>query len=67
MDVGGTGWDEYGRLVMAVGMVAMLAYLLPAMVTMSPQWARRMQIGAIALLTIALVLALIATLVWLLR
>ena len=60
----GTDWDGFGRLVMAVGLVAMLAYLLPAMMTLSPQWERRMQIAAIAFLAVALILASIATLAW---
>jgi hypothetical protein len=28
-----TDWDDFGRLVMDVGLVAMLAYLLPAMMS----------------------------------
>jgi hypothetical protein len=63
----GTEWDEFGRLVAAVGLLAMLAYLLPAMVALSPQWAWRAQIAAIVLLTAALVLAAIASVAWFLR
>ena len=63
----GTDWDEFGRLVMAVGAAAMVAYLLPGMMSLSPQWARRMQIAAIAFLTVALILAAIATVAWFLR
>lgn len=63
----GTEWDEFGRLVLAVGIVAMLAYLAPEMMSLSPKWARRMQIAAITFLTIALGLAAIATGAWFLR
>jgi hypothetical protein len=63
----GTEWDEFGRLVAAVGLVAMLAYLLPAMVSLSPPWARRTQLAAIILLSVALVLAAIASAAWFLR
>jgi len=60
----GADWDEFGRLVAAVGLMAMVAYLLPAMMSLSPQWERRTQIAAIALLAVALVLAGIATVAW---
>ena len=63
----GTEWDEFGRLVAAVGLMAMLAYLLPAMMSLSPQWERRTQFAAIGLLTAALVLAAIASVAWVLR
>jgi hypothetical protein len=63
----GNEWDEFGRLVMAVGLVALLAYLAPGMMSLSPQWARRLQIVAIASLTVAIVLAVIATVAWFLR
>ena len=63
----GTEWDEFGRLVAAIGLMAMLAYLVPAMVSMAPQWERRMNIAAIGLLTAALILAAIASLAWFLR
>jgi hypothetical protein len=63
----GTEWDEFGRLVAAIGLMAMLAYLLPAMMSLAPQWERRMNVAAIALLTVALVLAAIASIAWFLR
>jgi hypothetical protein len=63
----GTEWDEFGRLVVAIGLMAMLAYLLPAMMSLAPQWERRMNVAAIALLTVALVLAAIASIAWFLR
>jgi len=63
----GGEWDDFGRLVMAVGLVALLAYLAPGMMSLSPQWARWLQIVAIACLTVALVLAAIATVLWFLR
>jgi hypothetical protein len=63
----GTEWDEFGRLVAAVGLVAMLAYLLPAMISLSPQWEQRTQIAAIVFLAVALVLAAIASVAWFLR
>lgn len=63
----GSEWDDFGRLVMAVGLVALVAYLVPGTMSLSPQWARRLQIAAIACLTIALVLAVIATAAWFLR
>ena len=63
----GNEWDDFGRLVMAVGLVALLAYLAPGMMSLSPEWARRLQIVAIATLTVAIVLAVIATIAWFLR
>lgn len=63
----GGEWDEFGRLVMAVGLIALLAYLAPGMMSLSPQWARRLQIVAIVSLTVAIVLAAIATVAWFLR
>jgi Na+/glutamate symporter len=63
----GNEWDEFGRLVMAVGLVALLAYLAPGMMSLAPQWARRLQIVAIVSLTVAIVLAVIATVAWFLR
>jgi hypothetical protein len=60
----GSEWDDFGRLVMAVGFIAMLAYLAPGMMSLSPLWARRMQIAAIAFLCVALVLAGIGTVAW---
>ena len=64
VELPGADWDEFGRLVAAVGLMAMVAYLLPAMMSLSPQWERRTQIAAIALLAVALVLAGIATVAW---
>lgn len=63
----GTEWDELGRLVAAVGLMAMLAYLLPAVMSLAPRWERRMNIAAIGLLTAALILAAIASVAWFLR
>ncbi|MPZ57548.1 MAG: hypothetical protein GEU91_13805 [Rhizobiales bacterium] len=63
----GSEWDEFGRLVMAVGLVAMLAYLVPGMMSLSPHWARRMQTAAIVLLCVALTLAAVATVAWFIR
>lgn len=60
----GTDWDEFGRLVAAVGLMAMVAYLLPAMMSLSPQWERRTRIAAIAFLAVALILAVLATVAW---
>ena len=60
----GAEWNEFGRLVMAVGLVALVAYLVPGMMSLSPLWARRVQIAAIVLLSLALVLAVVATVAW---
>lgn len=60
----GTDWDALGRLVMAVGLAAMLAYLMPATMGLSQAWARRSRIFAGALLTTAMMLALFATVAW---
>jgi hypothetical protein len=59
-----TDWDDFGRLVMAVGLVAMLAYLLPAMMSLSPAWERRTRVAAIVFLAVALALAAIASAIW---
>jgi hypothetical protein len=63
----GSGWDDFGNLVTAIGLVALLAYLAPGMMSLSPMWARRLQIVAVACLTVALVLAVIASVAWHLR
>jgi hypothetical protein len=47
--------------------MAMLAYLLPAVMSLAPRWERRMNIAAIGLLTAALILAAIASVAWFLR
>ncbi len=60
----GAEWDEFGRLVLAVGLMAMLAYLAPALTSFSPAWARRFQIAAITLLAVALLLAVVAAIAW---
>jgi hypothetical protein len=57
-------WDDFGRLVMAVGLVAMLAYLLPTMMSLSPAWERRTRFAAIAFLAAALALAAMASALW---
>jgi flagellar biogenesis protein FliO len=63
----GNEWDDFGNLIMAIGLVALIAYLAPGMMSISPQWARRLQIVAIASLTVALILAMIATAMWFVR
>jgi hypothetical protein len=60
-------WDAFGRLVAALGLMAMVAYLVPAMIVLSPQWERRTQVAAIVLLVVALVVAVIASVAWFLR
>src|SRR3712207_6493447 len=50
-------WDLFGRAVMALGLLAMLSYLAPAMVSVSPAWARRFEITTYVLIGIALVAA----------
>ena len=61
------GWDAFGQFVAAVGMMAMVAYLLPAVISLSPAAARRFEIATFGLIGIALLLALGATAVWFLR
>ena len=61
------GWDDFGNLVMAVGLMALVAYLIPAALRLSPEWARRLQVATVVLITVALAMAIIASAVWLLR
>lgn len=61
---GSPDWDGFGRLVMAVGLAALLAYLAPGMIALTPSWRRRMQIAAGGLLAAALILALAAAVLW---
>jgi hypothetical protein len=63
----GGEWDDFGRLVAAVGVAAMLAYLLPGTMGLSRAWAQRVRILAATLLAIALILGLAATAAWFLR
>lgn len=63
----GGDWDGLGQLVMAVGLVAMLAYLAPAMLSLSPQWRRRTRIAASLLIGLALIIAIVAAAIWFLR
>ena len=58
-------WDDFGRLAMAVGLMALVAYLAPAALSLSPTWARRFELAAAALITLALLAAIIAFLAWL--
>ena len=58
------GWDAFGRAVAAIGSLALLTYLLPSVVAVSPAWMRRLEIATYALIGTALVLALGATVVW---
>ena len=60
----GSDWDSVGQWAMAIGMVAMLAYLAPAMMALTPQWRRRWQVAAPALLGVALLIAVGASLAW---
>jgi hypothetical protein len=60
----GTDWDEFGRLLMAVGLLAMVAYLAPGMMSLRPAWARRLQLAGLVLVLIALALAATAAVVW---
>ncbi|HEX2216815.1 MAG TPA: hypothetical protein VHG27_09030 [Xanthobacteraceae bacterium] len=62
--LGGDDWDDFGRLVMAVGLMALIAYLAPAALTLSPVWARRLQVITTVLITGALLMAVIAALAW---
>jgi hypothetical protein len=59
-----TDWDGFGRLLLAVGMVAMLAYLLPSMMVLPPPWNQRLRAGALLLALAALAVAVIATVLW---
>jgi hypothetical protein len=59
-----TDWDSYGQLVTALMLMALIAYLAPGMGILPPAWERRFQIAAIALLAAALLLAVIATIIW---
>jgi len=59
--------DPYGQLLAVLTMMALLAYLAPGMMSLSPVWARRLQAAAIVFLGIALAVAVIATIAWFAR
>jgi hypothetical protein len=67
MMITGSGWDDLGRWVTAVSLVAMLAYLAPGTMRLGPQWRQRCRIAAMVLIGAALVLAIAATIMWFAR
>ena len=56
--------DALGRFVAAFGLLAMVAYLLPGAMALSPAWAKRLELAMYGLLGIAGVFALLATVAW---
>lgn len=60
-------WNGLGQWVMALGLVALLAYLAPATLSLTPQWRRWSQIAAMALVGTALLIAVGASLAWFIR
>lgn len=64
IDFGNPGWDGIGRMVMVIGLVALLAYIAPGMIALTPSWRQRLQIAAGGLLAAALILAMAASVLW---
>jgi hypothetical protein len=60
----GSTWDAYGQLVGVLMFVAMLAYVAPGAMTLTPTAQRWSQILAGALLAIALLIAIGASIAW---
>jgi hypothetical protein len=60
----GSNWDSFGQLVTVLMFMAMLAYLAPGVVSLSPAGRRWVQIAASSLLGVAILIAVIATLIW---
>lgn len=60
----GGEWGGLGQVVLALGLIALLAYLAPATMSLSPAWRHRTQIAALALVGIAFIIAVIASLAW---
>ena len=58
------GSDPYGQLIAVLMFMALVAYLAPGMMTLSPQGARYFQLAAIGLLGTAIVIAVVATVIW---
>ena len=58
------GWDALGRFVAALGMMAIVVYLLPGVVALSPAWARRLEVLTFALIGVALLVAVGASVAW---
>jgi hypothetical protein len=56
--------DGYGQLLAVLMFAALLAYLAPSVVTLSPVWQYRLQLAAIVLLGAGIVIAVIATVLW---
>jgi hypothetical protein len=63
----GGEWGGLGQVVLALGLIALLAYLAPATMSLSPVWRHRTQVAALTLVGIALVVAVIASLAWFAR
>jgi ABC-type cobalamin transport system permease subunit len=63
----GNDWDGLGQLLMALGIIALLAYLAPATLRLTPEWRRRSQTAALVLVGIALIIAIGATVAWFMR
>ena len=61
------GWQGIGDWVFAVSLMAMLCYLAPGMMALSPLWRGRLRIAAIGLLAIALMIAIGASVMWFMR
>ena len=60
----GTTWDNYGQLVMVLMFMAMIAYVAPGAMTLSPTARYWFQIAASSLLGIAIILAVAVSIVW---
>lgn len=59
--------DAYGQLLAVLMMTALIAYLAPGVMRLSPVWARYFQMAAIGALSVAIGIAVIATIVWFAR
>lgn len=57
-------WETFGQVVMALMFTALLAYLAPGTMSLRPQTQRWLQFAASALLGVALLIAIVATVAW---
>lgn len=62
--VNSTAFDSLSQALTTIAVLAMLAYLAPATLSLSSQWRRRCQVAAIVLIAVALLLAVADTIVW---
>lgn len=60
-------FDSLSQTLTTIAVLAMLAYLAPAMLPLSSVWVRRCRVAAVVLMAVGLLVAVAATIVWYVR